>query len=1000
MPNTFTPSPNFFNSLQGGTFSPVFNNENYTFGVEKPRAFSDIAPSNLGINYGNINPIRTQLPKTTGTLNHLRLPTISKTPITTGTLNHLRAPIRSAIDGITTGTLNHLRAPTITAPPTTGTLNYLKSPIIAVTPTKIPNRPTWFETKRYEDFIKQGHSSTNLPHLPDYYPAGKKENLPNFWNPGNTYKTFIQSGHGAETPHHLPDAAPTGIKANLPNFWNPSNTYKTFIRTGHASKDPHHLPDAAPNGIEANLPNFWNKNNLYSNFIQIGHDSAVPHHLPEANPKGIVPNLPNFWNPGNTYKQFIISGHGPRSPHHLPEANPNGIVPNLPNPFNQTNRFEDQPPNIDGSGFGSNPKGKQLNLNYFYETNSGERHYSQWIKGAPHSEPGPQHLPGANPLNGVNGGIGYGSPNLRSFGGAGNYWNSLARYETWYNAGGKDELFENTPPYRIGSTTIEPKQYLEEGLRPRMAITLPKPNERFTGLDPVSFRETKIHVIGMSQDGNETVYSGEVERKIGANTVVTNDKMSNKFKSEFQKKYIDKGYERINNSTGLDVGRIVSGNTNVQPEDELKRTAAIIGLNATAKLGSPRVIQLGAAGLRAGGLEPTDRHISVPFHRLKRAEFEVFPDFRARKGFKDAQAFAKRLDGTSAAARAIASGDAKGAILPGLYAAANMENGPYGIINLEATYGYGEHGTPFALRNDFTVKSAATTQWKTDKWKPTKDLISMVTPFRGDKVSVIDFKKTFLKKIYKWMPEEPNADGIIKKYGTDIEAAIDKASGRMTKDLVKFYFTGQKMYAGNTSEADDVMVFRAIITSLTDSFNPSWTPVNFIGRADPSYNYGGYSRDINLDFTVYATDRDELKPIWRKLNALSGYTAPTYDGSSIALKGNYLRLTVGDIYHHQPIIINSLYYTLHDSETTWETNVLEESDQMEVPKQINVSMGATMITDMIPQKGGRFFSLADLNKDYNDGSPTPKKGDSNWLSDFKENKDLFNIDTSKTDVGV
>ena len=121
--------------------------------------------------------------------------------------------------------------------------------------------------------------------------------------------------------------------------------------------------------------------------------------------------------------------------------------------------------------------------------------------------------------------------------------------------------------------------------------------------------------------------------------------------------------------------------------------------------------------------------------------------------------------------------------------------------------------------------------------------------------------------------------------------------------------------------------------SLTDSFNPSWTPINFIGRADPNYHYGGYTRDINVDFTVYTTDKDELKPIWRKLNALAGYTAPVYDGSTIGLKGPWMRITIGDLFFQQPIIINSLYYTLHDSETTWETNVLEESDQMEVPKQ-------------------------------------------------------------------
>jgi hypothetical protein len=202
--------------------------------------------------------------------------------------------------------------------------------------------------------------------------------------------------------------------------------------------------------------------------------------------------------------------------------------------------------------------------------------------------------------------------------------------------------------------------------------------------------------------------------------------------------------------------------------------------------------------------------------------------------------------------------------------------------------------------------------------------------------------------------------------------------------------TGPKLtpWSDDKTVKDDVMVFRAIITSLTDSYNPTWSPVQFIGRADPAYNYTGYSRDINLDFTVYATDRDELKPIWRKLNALAGYTAPEYDGSSIALKGPYLRLTIGDLFYQQPLIINSLYFTLQDSETTWETNIEQDGSNMQVPKQIQISLGGTLITDYLPQKGGRFYTLA--HKD-NLTSDSPLKGTTNWLSDMKTNKDIEKI---------
>ena len=152
-----------------------------------------------------------------------------------------------------------------------------------------------------------------------------------------------------------------------------------------------------------------------------------------------------------------------------------------------------------------------------------------------------------------------------------------------------------------------------------------------------------------------------------------------------------------------------------------------------------------------------------------------------------------------------------------------------------------------------------------------------------------------------------------------------------------------------------------------------------IGRADPNYHYTQFSRDMNLDFDIAANDRDELKPIWRKLNALAGYTAPTYDKETIALVAPYMRITIGDILVQQPILIQSLTLTLADSDTTWDINIENDESRMQVSNKISVSMGFVVITDYLPEKGGRFYTLAkeaDSNPRYH------KPGENNWLSDF------------------
>jgi hypothetical protein len=50
---------------------------------------------------------------------------------------------------------------------------------------------------------------------------------------------------------------------------------------------------------------------------------------------------------------------------------------------------------------------------------------------------------------------------------------------------------------------------------------------------------------------------------------------------------------------------------------------------------------------------------------------------------------------------------------------------------------------------------------------------------------------------------------------------------------------------------------------------------------------------------------------------------------------------------------------------------------MEVPFKVEVNVQFNVITDYLPQKGGRMYTLAKQFKE--DG--TPKDGDDNWLSD-------------------
>lgn len=331
-----------------------------------------------------------------------------------------------------------------------------------------------------------------------------------------------------------------------------------------------------------------------------------------------------------------------------------------------------------------------------------------------------------------------------------------------------------------------------------------------------------------------------------------------------------------------------------------------------------------------------------------------------------------RKDGASAATRKSA--------IAGAYAAASLApGGAYSVFNLESRYGFGSYtGYNLAAKQDFTLRSRVATRWDTEQkdFVQTNNPTELATQFRGDKVNVIDFKQvSSTSEIYKWLPTSKFE--FINDFIGKIPAELGIGT---TSDLIKFYFTGPKLMANSAGgEKDEVLVFRAIISSMSDSFTAAWNPVKYIGRADPNYTYQGYGRQFDVNFTVYASSRDELKPMYRKLNYLASYTAPTYSDDTLVMQAPWMRITIGDLLVHQPVVLTSCMYTLVDADTTWETNLVKDPTMMEVPFKVEVSLQFNVITDYLPQKGGRMYTLA--SKFTENGEPI--KGNNNWLSDAK-----------------
>jgi hypothetical protein len=511
--------------------------------------------------------------------------------------------------------------------------------------------------------------------------------------------------------------------------------------------------------------------------------------------------------------------------------------------------------------------------------------------------------------------------------------------------------------------------------------------------------------------GNQTIYlTTNINGDLQSKPKPTNNTPTIVLGNDLEKILNIDGYSYVSRAD------IVSQIGNVQPGSIFKNALRNAAVGVSSGLGNPMTHQFSSVAINKipiGNVKDTDSidtrpiNLGAPFSSMpftRKAEIEnwafgKYKDFRAFKGYTFS-VDDMRLDGASAAARGIFNLDAKSSVISAAYAAASATpGGAYKLFNLESVYGWGNHGDPNSLHRDFSARSHIATKWKlgagdtAGKWVLTKNPIELATEFRGDKINVIDFGQRKISQVYRWKPALfPDAER-----WNDFISATD-----LTKDFIKFYFTGPKLQNGLPDEIDDIIVFRAIIDSFSDTHSPSWQAVQMVGRADPNYMYTGYGREVSLSFTVYATSRDEMKPIYRKLNALAGYTVPDYaNNKTIAMKSPWLRMTIGDLLVQQPVLINSLAYTFIDADTTWEINIEDDPTMMQAPHKISVTLSLHVITDALPQKNGRMYTLA---KQFAESS-VAIEGGNNWLSDINETASSIELqrklaDSQQTDTTI
>jgi hypothetical protein len=206
-------------------------------------------------------------------------------------------------------------------------------------------------------------------------------------------------------------------------------------------------------------------------------------------------------------------------------------------------------------------------------------------------------------------------------------------------------------------------------------------------------------------------------------------------------------------------------------------------------------------------------------------------------------------------------------------------------------------------------------------------------------------------------------DSSLNQFGLDkINSLPIYRSDFVTTDPVVNDFVKFRIAAIDNDSPDykTFMHFRAFLGSISDSYNASWNGFNYLGRGEQFYTYGGFTRQISLSWTVAAQSKEELIPMYKKLNYLASTLAPDYSPNGY-MRGNLVQLTIGGYLYEQPGFITSLSYEMGE-DSPWEigigsTDGSEDGTVKELTHIIKVSgFTFTPIQKFIPRKQELTFS--------------------------------------------
>jgi len=197
-------------------------------------------------------------------------------------------------------------------------------------------------------------------------------------------------------------------------------------------------------------------------------------------------------------------------------------------------------------------------------------------------------------------------------------------------------------------------------------------------------------------------------------------------------------------------------------------------------------------------------------------------------------------------------------------------------------------------------------------------------------------------------------------------------------DYINFYIS---VLNNNDPQNETFIHFRAYLTNISDNFSSDFSDFRYTGRGEKFYVYQGFNRSISFNLDIVALSKVELLPLYKKLNYLVSLTAPDYEPTSGAMRGNIIKLTIGDYLNQVPGLLNSINLTIPEDasfDLARDLNGGIDTTTKQLPMLIGAQIQFTPIHSFIPQRVGNnyvnnpvtgsmnapFISLGNNNEGY------------------------------------